>query len=159
MTDPRHRVEPEHDVAAAEATPPKDKESPLVDMQSPEMDLAVPPMEFVELEELTLATPEVELVGEDEELNIVRPQYRSPADATPSIPRVSWKVVQLVFDGVDPRGFGHAYDPTTRDEFLLNRSTVGFDPSALQKGMQFRANVTRAHYVERIEKVGPASVR
>jgi len=78
---------------------------------------------------------------------------RFPLFGAPSTTkRVAWKVVSLEYLSTDAQGFGHAFDPLTRDEFLLNDRSAGFSAEAFKPGQIFQASVTRAHFVEKVAK-------
>jgi hypothetical protein len=95
--------------------------------------------------------PALDVVSADSVEDPSTVDQASDFDAAPKpTPRVIWKVVKLIFEAYDGQGFGHAYDPATRDEFLLNLRTVGFTSTKLEHGRPFQAQVTRAHFVEKI---------
>jgi len=86
------------------------------------------------------------------ELDVVDPtSIDAPAHAAPTeTKRVLWKSVDLVYQSTDEFGFGRAVDPATRDEFMLNPRSVGFNPQTIRAGDKFQASVTRAHFVQKI---------
>ncbi len=63
---------------------------------------------------------------------------------------------RLRFDGLDEWGFGHATDPVTNREYLLNQDTRGWQPDRLAPGQIFTARIiTMSCCIMEIENTAP----